>query len=153
MVRLHGCQWWMDEAVQPVIKMTVENSFIHLPFDILVVPYCSMRVSDQRVDMAPKSRIGKAKIAGTMSITVTAPPSAKSQFARGHRYRQWEGSPRHDLIVQLLLRFGRLKYQKRQLNLASSSMATCRLPLRAMEPLKAKSTATRLKRKAERVGS
>ena len=98
----------MDEAVQPVIKMTVENSFIHLPFDILVVPYCSMRVSDQRVDMAPKSRIGKAKIAGTMSITVTAPPSAKSQFARGHRYRQWEGSPRHDLIVQLLLRFGRM---------------------------------------------
>lgn len=34
--------------MQPIVKMTAENSFISLPFNILVVPSCSMRVSDQR---------------------------------------------------------------------------------------------------------
>ncbi|KAL0469434.1 hypothetical protein QR685DRAFT_554272 [Neurospora intermedia] len=58
--------------------------------------------------MAPKSRLEEAKVTGTMGITVTAPPSAKSQFARGNRYRQWEGVPRHDLVVQLLSIFGRM---------------------------------------------
>ncbi|KAK1776754.1 hypothetical protein QBC45DRAFT_206667 [Copromyces sp. CBS 386.78] len=58
-------------------KVNAGNSFIPLPSDTLLMPCCSIRASDH--DMAPKSRLEEAKVAGTMSTTGTAPqPSLSS---------------------------------------------------------------------------